>query len=192
MKYSVRRGGREAPCYAYAESFISWRRCSHGLSRLPPSRARPVHLGKHLHFLWRNFSALWAMGERRRRLTFFLSQVTISCKHQDNKTSAMGKMSEMNASAGSPAAVRGGPGRKDTRGMRLLRRLSFASWPCRYCPPALSAGEVYVEGFCRGEEEEEGSFPQKHPGICQKRDRKEKKKKKGDREWERQGPLTNE
>lgn len=51
-----------------------------------------------------------------------------------------------------------------------------------------------MEGFCWGEEEEEeGSFPQKHPGICQKRDRKEKKKKKkGDREWERQGPLTNE
>lgn len=74
-----------------------------------------------------------------------------------------------------------------------LRKLSFASRPCCYCPPALSAGEVYVEGFCRGEEEEEeGSFPQKHPGICQKRDRKEKKKKKGDREWERQGPLTNE
>lgn len=191
MKYSVRQGRREAPCYAYAASFISWWRCSHGLLRLLPSHARPVHLGKHLHFLRRNFSALWATGERRRRLTFFLSQVTISCKHQDNKTSAMGKPSEMNASAGSPVAARGGPGRKETRGMRPLRRLSFASWPCRYCPPALSAGEVYVEGFCRGEEEE-GSFPQKHPGICQKRDRKEKKKKKGDREWERQGPLTNE
>lgn len=53
--------------------------------------------------------------------------------------------------------------------------------------------EFYGEGFWRGEEEEEeGSFPPKHPGICQKRDRKEKKKKKGDREWERQGPLTNE
>lgn len=104
----------------------------------------------------------------------------------------MGEMSEMNAPAEPPAAAREGPGRKDTRGMRLLRWLSFASWPWRYCPPALSAGEVYVEGFCWGEEEE-GSFPQKHPGICQKRDRKEKKKKKkGDREWERQGPLTNE
>lgn len=190
MKYSVRRGGREAPCYAYAASFISWQRCSRGLPRLPPSHARPVHLGKHLHFLRRNFSALWATGERRRQLTCFLSQVTISCKHQDNKTSAMGEMSEMYMSAGSPVTAWGRPGRKDTRGMRLLCWLSSASWPCCYCPLALSAGEVYVEGFCQGEEE--GSFPQKHPGICQKRDRKEKKKKEGDREWERQGPLTNE
>lgn len=53
-------------------------------------------------------------------------------------------------------------------------------------------GKFMWRAFCWGEEEE-GSFPQKHPGICQKRDRKEKKKKKkGDREWERQGPLTNE
>lgn len=100
-----------------------------GLSRLPPSPAHPLHLGKRLHFLRSNFSVLWATGERRRRLTFSLSQVTISCKHQDNKTSEMGKMSEMNAAAEPPAAAREGPGRKDTRGMRLLRWLSFASWP---------------------------------------------------------------
>lgn len=92
----------------------------------------------------------WATGDRRRRLTFSLSQVTISCKHQDNKTWAMGKMSEMNAPGAAPAAAREGPGRKDTRGMRLLRWLSFASRPWRYCPPALSAGEVYVEGFLPG------------------------------------------
>lgn len=56
--------------------------------------------------------------------------------------------------------------------------------------PALSPGEVYAEGFARARRRR--GVCTKSTQECVKRGRERKKKKKGDREWERQGPLTNE
>lgn len=78
-----------------------------------------------------------------------------------------------------------GVGREDARGMRLPLAVIVVLLPCLL-------GKFMWRAFAGARRRRRGAFPPEHPGICQKRDRKEKKKKKGDREWERQGPLTNE